>query len=147
MSPRHHPRKNFGLRLALCLVASICSPRPVHALDIPMKKALAEDVLDSKTCFATLRHNRLLVGYEMLALYVSKGGRLTALNAVGQFDIGDRRNRTYAGDGIRVEISPFSSRKFGNDDVHKIIEKAHALIVEDGKRRRLRIDVVLDCSP
>jgi hypothetical protein len=137
----------FKTPLVLC-IATICMMRPSYALDIPMKEALAEAVLDSKTCYSTLYHRKRLMGYEMSAMmYVSKNARLITLNATGQFDIGDRKHRKYEGDRIRIEILPISSRRFGSGEVYEIKEKAEAIIVEEGRCRHLQIKVHLRCSP
>ena len=123
--------------------------RLIGAVDIPMNSALANERLDSKTCFSVVKTQGHLVGYELSDMLVSSGGRLEVLPATGNFDVGDGKRRTYTNGKITVAITPISIKRHDieKDVVFEIIEKTEAVISEGKRRQRLKLHVKLHCSP
>lgn len=125
--------------------------RRVGAIDIPMNSALANERLDSKTCFSVVKTQGQgqLVGYELNDMLVSSNGRLEVLPATGSFGVGDGKRRTYTNGKIFVAITPISMKRndIEEDVVFEIIEKAEAVISEGKLRQRLKLHIKLHCSP
>jgi hypothetical protein len=134
---------------SICFALIALAPA-AQALDIPIHEDAAAELLDSKTCYATVSHAGALIGYELASSFIgSDKGKLLTLEADGNFSVGDRKKRRYAGTAVSIEITPGSSKKTpGQDEVSYIIrERGAAVITENGKARRLAVDVVLNCSP
>ncbi|PHV19163.1 hypothetical protein CSQ92_27705 [Janthinobacterium sp. BJB446] len=134
----------LGLFLGGCVAF-----RLIGAIDIPMNSALANERLDSKTCFSVVKTQGQLLGYELSDMLVSSGGWLEVLPATGSFDVGDGKRRTYTNGKITVAITPISMKRHDieKDVVFEIIEKAEAVISEGKLRQRLQLQVKLHCSP
>lgn len=134
----------------LQIVLSVLTFLPIgkaHALDIPMKRQLAGERLDSKTCFAEVTHSGKLVGFELQQLMISEHGKLVALDPVGPFYIGDQTARKYRGNGLEITIVPLSTREEGNDMESNIYETAKFITKQHGKLTKLNVDVAFRCSP
>lgn len=119
------------------------------AVDIPMDAGLAAARLESKTCYAVLKSKGKLVGYELGGdLLVSSGGRLAVVPSASSQDVGDGQPRRYEGGGLSLDIKPLSDEKTETvkDITYTIKERAAAVLVEKGKRRRLKLDVLLSCA-
>jgi hypothetical protein len=141
--------KALGVKVCVLAAGACCVFGQARAIDIPMDAKLAEERLDSKTCYAVLKAGGKLVGYEMASdLLISSGGRLLAVPAATGHDIGDGLPRRYEGEGLRLDITPLNDKR--TDTVpnvsYTIKERADAVLIENGKRRRFRLDVLLSCS-
>ncbi|RFP16053.1 hypothetical protein D0T23_09160 [Duganella sp. BJB475] len=119
------------------------------AVDIPMDARLAAERLEAKTCYSVLTYKGRLVGYELGGeLLVSSAGRLAAVPSASSHDVGDGMPRRYEGGGLSFDIKPLSDEKTETvkDITYTIKERAVAVLVEKGKRRRFKLDVLLSCA-
>ncbi|OEZ60600.1 hypothetical protein DUGA6_28200 [Duganella sp. HH105] len=136
-------------RFGAVVASACCTIGAAQALDIPMEARLAAERLDSKTCYAVLKTKGRLVGYELGGeLLVSSGGKLTSVPSASSHDVGDGMPRRYEGGGLRLDIQPLSDQKTETikDITYTIKERAVAVLVDQGKRRRLKLDILLSCS-
>ncbi|ELX13753.1 hypothetical protein Jab_1c23910 [Janthinobacterium sp. HH01] len=142
--------KRYADILKTCVVAGFCcAASAAWAVDIPMDSKLAAGRLEAKTCYATLKNKGKLVGYELNGdLLVSSAGRLVAVPSSSSHDVGDGKPRRYQGGGLDVEIKPLSDEKTETikNITYTIKERAVAILIENGKRRRFRLDVLFNCS-
>jgi len=118
---------------------------------MPMNPALAEERLDSKTCYATIRRQGRLVGYELSELLLSVDGGLVTLTPAGPFALGDGKRRIYTGAGISAMLVPrrTKTRPGATADMYTIDQHATFMCILPGsvRARKFAVDIVLDCSP
>lgn len=137
------------MKVGLVVLGACCAVGQALAVDIPMDARLAAARLESKTCYAVLKSKGKLVGYELGGdLLVSAGGRLAVVPSASSHDVGDGQPRRYEGGGLSLDIKPLSDEKTETvkDITYTIKERAAAVLVEKGKRRRLKLDVLLSCA-
>ena len=122
-----------------------------HALDFPMNGALADELLDSKTCYGTIMSNGKLVAYELNDLLISIDGRLIALPAVQNISESESeygKLRVYVKEGVSVSIVQKSYKKKSWDaDAYQVRERSELFISENGRRKFMKVTIASDCSP
>lgn len=140
-------RRTVGFRALL--IGACCAAGAARAVDIPMDSQLAAARLEAKTCYATLKNKGRLVGYELNGdLLLSSAGRLVAVPSSSSHDVGDGEPRRYQGGGLDVEIKPLSDEKTETikNITYTIKERAVAILIEKGRRKRFRLDVLFSCA-
>lgn len=137
------------MKVSVVVIGTWCAMGQALAVDIPMDARLAAGLLEAKTCYAVLKTRGRLVGYELGGeLLLSSGGKLAAVPSASSHDVGDGMPRRYEGGGIGFDIQPLSDERTETvkDITYTIKERAAAVLVEKGKRRRFRLDVLLSCA-
>ena len=137
-------KKNFYVSIFLFALLG-----HARALDVPMKGWLADELLDSKTCYGTITSNGKLVAYELHDLLISIDGRLVALPAVQHISESEYdKLRVYVKEGVSVSIVQKSYKKKSIDvDVYQVRERSELFISENGRKKIMKVTITSDCSP
>lgn len=114
-----------------------------------MKSELADELLDSKTCFSKITLNGKLIGYELNDLLISIDGKLVVIPAVPHvYEPAPEKVRMYANKDVLVNINQKSMRKkVFSEDYYRITERASFFIKENGKKRTIKVSIESECSP
>lgn len=121
-----------------------------RALDFPMKGWLADELLDSKTCYGTITSNGKLVAYELHDLLISIDGRLVVLPAVQPISESEYdKLRVYVKEGVSVSIVQKKryKKKTMDVDVYQVRERSELFISENGRKKIMKVTITSDCSP
>lgn len=120
-----------------------------RALDLPMNGSLADELLDSKTCYGTIISNGKLLAYELNDLHISIDGRLVALPVVQNISESEYgKLRVYVKEGVSVSIVQKSyKRKSWDADAYQVRERSELFISENGRRKFMKVTITSDCSP
>jgi hypothetical protein len=132
----------------LALSLSLCCAQ-AQAVDVPMHSALAEERIDSKTCYGVVTSGADVVGYELNDLLITIGGKLVELpRFIGNADSDYQKLRIYVKGGITVSLLQKSMKlTTESEDVYFVYERSVFFISEHGKHRKLNVEVKTHCSP